>query len=93
MIAFPIITVMVLGICLWLASERTLFSMKDCPNPRSLHTVETPHTGGMGILLGIGMGWAWYVTQHGWCYVFPCFRITSLKHPAHLAGQSETIPA
>jgi len=78
MIAFPIITVMVLGICLWLASERTPFSMKDCPNPRSLHAVETPHTGGMGILLGIGMGWAWYAIQYGWPYTLSWLPFSAL---------------
>jgi len=66
MMVFPVITIMVLGICLWLASNRTPLSIKDHPNQRSLHTMATPHTGGLAILLGIGMAWAWYAGQHEW---------------------------
>ena len=36
----------------------------DLPNSRSLHEAPTPRTGGLAIMLGVGMGWmmAWPVT-------------------------------
>lgn len=37
---------LVLGICLWLASDKMPLPMEDHPNKRSLHVAPTTHTGG-----------------------------------------------
>jgi len=50
---------LVLGACQWLASDKAPLAIKDHPNERSLHSVPMPHTGGVAILAGIGMAWAW----------------------------------
>jgi len=66
MIILFVTALLTLGICLWLASARTPLSIKDHPNERSLHSSPTAHTGGLAILAGIGMAWAWYAGQYGW---------------------------
>lgn len=44
--------------CGWLASSRSQLQILDHPNERSLHEQPTPRTGGIGIALGVAIGWS-----------------------------------
>jgi len=75
---------LVFSICLWLTSGRTPLAIKDHPNERSLHATPMPHTGGLAMLAGIGMAWAWCAGQHGWpaaltWMVFPLLLVATVS--------------
>ena len=44
-------------LCSWLANSRSRLQILDHPNERSLHEQPTPRTGGIGIVLGVAIGW------------------------------------
>ena len=55
--ALSITFVLALGLVRLLCSERLARLVVDIPNDRSLHTVPTPRTGGIGLMLAAGLGW------------------------------------
>ena len=42
-----------------LCTERLARLIVDVPNDRSLHTVPTPRTGGIGLMVAAALGWLW----------------------------------
>lgn len=49
----------------WLASGYSPLAILDHPNERSLHARPTPRSGGIAILVAVGMGWAVLLDGYG----------------------------
>ena len=56
MVAFSLAVVFVRLLC----SDRLARLVVDMPNDRSLHTVPTPRTGGIGLMVAAGIGWLFF---------------------------------
>lgn len=52
----------------WLARSRAARLALDEPNARSLHAVPVPRTGGIGLLLGVAVGWAVIAPHLSWTF-------------------------
>jgi len=49
----------------WLASGHSPLTILDHPNARSLHARAVPRSGGIAILIALGMGWAVLLARYG----------------------------
>jgi UDP-N-acetylmuramyl pentapeptide phosphotransferase/UDP-N-acetylglucosamine-1-phosphate transferase len=58
LVTAPLMAFMVTFTLSWWLIKGNLLKVLDHPNPRSLHTISVPRTGGLGMVLGILASWA-----------------------------------
>lgn len=58
LVAAPLMAFTVTLILIWWLIKGNILKVLDHPNPRSLHTMAVPRTGGLGMVLGVLASWA-----------------------------------
>lgn len=57
LVAVPLMAFTVTFTLIWWLIKGNVLKVLDHPNPRSLHTISVPRTGGLGMVLGVLMSW------------------------------------